>query len=141
MAAYDRGRSRPTRELQERTRVALGELMAAFTRGDPASAERLLADSVTALSDGGGEFFAARVPIHGPVRVTRFHVNITRRRPEGARFGVRMLNGLPAVVAEFGDHARGEPPRTVLACEIDRAGKITWLYSVVATRKLSAVRF
>jgi len=141
MRAYDRAAVRPTRALQERTQQALAQFVAGLVSGDVAAVEAMLSDDVRAVSDGAGEFFAARVPIHGPVRVARFHVNIARRRPEGARFAVRMLNGLPAVVAEFGDHARGEPPRTVLGCEIDRAGKITRLYSVVATRKLSAVRF
>jgi RNA polymerase sigma-70 factor (ECF subfamily) len=141
MRGYDRSRCRPTRELRERTALALGRFVAALTEGDAAAVEALLAESVRALSDGGGEFFAARVPILGRARVARFHLNIARRRAEGVRFAVRMLNGLPAVVGDVPVGHPGEPPRLVLRCEVDGDGRITELHAIVASRKLHAVRF
>ena len=141
MHEYDRNRCVPTRALQERTREMLGQLVASLASGDVGTIEALLADSVRAVNDGAGEFFAARVPIVGQHRVVKFHLNITQRRAGGARFEVRMINGLPALVGEFTDGRPGEPPRLVLRCELGEDGRITALYSVVASRKLTAIRF
>ena len=141
MAAYDRSRRPPTRRLQEQTRDALARFVNALASENVAAVEALLADSVRALSDGAGEFFAARVPIDGRQRVARFHWNISRRRAVGLRAEIRLINGLPALVAEFHDRKPGEPPRSVSWCDIDDAGRITRLYSVVASRKLTAINF
>lgn len=141
MHAYDRDRRPPTRQVQERTREALGKFVTALVNQDVAAIEAQLAESVRALNDGAGEFFAARVPLLGPRRVTKFHLNISRRRLQAPRVEMRMLNGLPALVIEFTDGKPGEPPRTVMHCEIGDDDRIVALHSVVATRKLSAVRF
>jgi RNA polymerase sigma-70 factor (ECF subfamily) len=141
MRAYDTTRSVPTRALQERTREALGRFVTALTNGDVAAVEAQLADSVRTVNDGGGEFFAARVPIHGPQRVARFHFNINQRHGGQGHVAVRLINGLPALVGEFADPRPGEPPRFVLHCEVDGQGRIQTVYSVVASRKLSAIRF
>ena len=141
MQAYDRERRPPTRGLQEQTREVLGRFVAALVEQDVAAVESLLADSVRAVNDGAGEFFAARVPILGVPRVARFHVNIARRHPAGGRFAIQTINGLPALVGEFGVVRAGEPPRMVLQCELGPDGRIVRLYSVVASRKLTAVSF
>jgi RNA polymerase sigma-70 factor, ECF subfamily len=141
MHDYDRNRCVPTAALQERSREVLGRFVASLASGDVGAVEALLAESVRAENDSDGEFFAARVPILGPRRVARFHYNVTQRRLLGARFAVRMVNGLPALVGEFTDGKRGEPPRTVLHCIVGTDGRIERLYSVVASRKLSAMRF
>ncbi len=141
LADYDRDRQPPTRRLQERTRDVLGQFMAALLGDDVRAVERLLAQSVHALNDGAGEYHAARVPIIGPPRVARFHYKITQRRLLGAFFEVRMINGLPALVGEFHDDKPAEPPRVVLRCELTADGHIQALYSVLATRKLTAIRF
>ncbi|MBI3785115.1 MAG: sigma-70 family RNA polymerase sigma factor [Deltaproteobacteria bacterium] len=139
MAAYDRERRPPTRALQERTREVLGRFVAALNGHDVGAVEALLAESVRSLSDGGGEFFAARVPIDGPKRVARFYWNVTQRRSSDSILQVQMLNGLPAVVVTFRQGHRGEPPYTAMQCLMDDAGRITRIYAVLATRKLSAV--
>lgn len=146
MQAYDRERRPPTRALQEQTRTALARFVNAVSGHDVGAVEALLAEGVRAVSDGGGEFFAARVVIAGPRRVARFHWNIGHRRGAGARTEFRMINGFPALVVEFHDDtpgrpSHGQPPRTVLACDLDAAGRITRLYTVLATRKLSAVHW
>ncbi|HUI26316.1 MAG TPA: RNA polymerase subunit sigma, partial [Candidatus Kryptonia bacterium] len=129
------------RELQERTREALAQFMTSLLGGDVRAIEAMLADSVHALSDGGGEFFAARKPLLGRDRVVRFHWNLWRRRMAGARFAARMINGLPAIVGELVSGKPGEPPRIVFRCDVDEAGRITALHSIVATRKLTAIDF
>jgi len=141
MADYDRERCPPTRGLQEQTRMALGQFMTALLGEDVQAVERLLSQSVRALNDSAGNYHAARVPIFGPPRVARFHYKITQRRLLGAVFELRMINGLPALVGVYEDHRPAEPPRVVLRCELDADGHIAQLYSVVADRKLSAIRF
>jgi RNA polymerase sigma-70 factor (ECF subfamily) len=141
MEAYDRERRPPTRALQAQTREALGRLVEALVGHDVQAVEALLTASVRAVNDGAGEFHAARLPILGPARVARFHFNITQRRVGGARFTMRMINGLPALVGEVREGRPGEPPRMVVLCELGAHGRIDRLYGVVASRKLTAVRF
>ncbi|MBI4515389.1 MAG: sigma-70 family RNA polymerase sigma factor [Deltaproteobacteria bacterium] len=138
---YDRERQVPTRALQEQTRQVLVQFMAAVANGDVAAVEALLAQSVRCVSDGAGEYFTGKIPIIGPARVARFNVKLGQRRLHGARFELRMINGLPAMVGEFSGGRPGEPPRLVMRCDLDRDGRIGALQFVVATRKLSAVRF
>jgi RNA polymerase sigma-70 factor (ECF subfamily) len=76
MAAYDRARIRPTRELQRETRRALEGFLDCLSRGDVKGIEALLAADVRQLSDGGGEFGAARRPIVGAARVAGFFVGL-----------------------------------------------------------------
>jgi RNA polymerase sigma factor (sigma-70 family) len=141
MAAYDRRRALPTRERQARTRAALERFVAALAAADLPALEALLAESVRATSDGGGEFHAARVPIVGRTRVARFHWNIARRRTAAAPPSVelRMLNGLPALVIGLADRARGEAARFVIRADVDDDGRIIALDSILATAKLSAL--
>lgn len=139
MAGYDRARVVPRRALQERTRVALERFLAALVGGDVGAVEALLAEGVEARSDGGGEFFAARVPIVGRARVARFYRSIVHRRAAGTRVETRMLNGLPALVTEFGHGVPGEAARVVTSVQVDEAGRITAIHTVLATRKLTAV--
>lgn len=140
MSDYDRSRRIPTRDLQERTREALSRFVNGLINGDVADVESMLATSVRAVSDGGGQYFAARKPIIGPKRVARFFLNISSRRAPTATFEIRRLNGMPALVGEFHDGRHNEPPRMVLLLDIDAEGRIAALHSVLADRKLTAVR-
>lgn len=141
MAAYDRARTVPTRELQERTRATLARFVGALASADLPALESLLSESVRAVSDGAGEFHAARVPIIGRARVARFHWNIARRRTAAVppRVEVRMLNGLPSLVIELLDGARDEAGRFVIRTDVDADGRIVALHSILATRKLTAL--
>jgi RNA polymerase sigma-70 factor (ECF subfamily) len=138
MAAYDADRCVPTRARQEATQEALVRFMTALSSGDVRAVEALLAQSVRALSDGGGEFLAARVPILGPARVARFYWNIAQRHAAPVDMDVRMLNGLPAVVIQLGDGLPRTAPRFVLRADVDGSGRITAIHSVLATSKLGA---
>ncbi len=142
MAAYDATRTRPTRELQERSRRALDEFLASLLAQDARRAERMLARSVRELSDGGGEFRAALKPIVGPERVVRLFLSLTAEIFSGdppPRAEIRMLNGLPALLVE---RAGGpfDAPRMVVRADLDAAGRIREVYSVLASHKLDAVR-
>jgi RNA polymerase sigma factor (sigma-70 family) len=139
MRAYDRAPCVPTRSLQARTRAALERFMGALATGDVPSVEALLADGIRAVSDGGGEFHAARVPVVGRAKVARFYTNILRRRGLDVGAEIRMLNGLPAVVVRFRDEARREAGRVVTLIEVDAEGRIAAIRSVLASRKLTAI--
>jgi len=57
-----------------------------------------------------------------------------------ATYRVTTLNGLPALVTDLGKQDSGQAPLLVTAIALDDAGLITRIYSVLATRKLTAVR-
>lgn len=141
LADYDRERCVPTPAMQARTRGAIETLLGALARGDIRAAEKLLADSVEALSDGGGEFFAARVPIVGRDRVLGFYAKLARRRLPGAALEIRNLNGLPALLGSFDDAPPGQPPRIAQHVVLADDGRVKQILSVLATPKLAALRF
>lgn len=103
--------------------------------------ESLLAEGVRTLNDGGGEYLAARNPVHGRDRVSRLYLGLTKRMPPGGSFEVRMLNGLPACLLELGEAHGREAPRFVVRCDLDADHRICELHVVLASRKLTAVRF
>ncbi|HEV8324572.1 MAG TPA: sigma-70 family RNA polymerase sigma factor [Myxococcota bacterium] len=141
MSGYDRSRCVPTRERRERTARALGALLDRLAAGDVAGMEVLLAEDVVSLSDGGGEFHAARKPVIGRGRVARFFLGVAERGGRITRLETRLLNGLPALVIERDDLRPGDAPRFVMRCDVDDDGRIVALHSVLATRKLAALRF
>ena len=65
----------------------------------------MLHDDVVLTSDGGAERYAARRPVVGAQRVSRFLHNLAARRPPGTEVVFVEVNGLPGVVLTFG----GEP--------------------------------
>ncbi|QRN97109.1 sigma-70 family RNA polymerase sigma factor [Archangium violaceum] len=137
METYDRARCVPTRELQERTREALMGFLGALASGDVAAAEALLAEPVRALSDGGGEFHAAKVPVVGVKRVALFFRRLQELRGSPEVMELRMCNGLPALVAEWKESTPHTAPRIVMKVETGPDGRITEVHSVLATRKLA----
>ena len=140
MQAYDRRPCVPARALRQQTRRVLDQLVGCLARGDSDGLKALLAEDVRSLSDAAGEFFAARVPVVGRDKVARFYTNLAKRRGEGTRLEVRVLNGLPALITEFVDNLSGEAGRVVTTLELDEAGCIRAIHSILATRKLTAVR-
>ena len=53
---------------------------------------------------------------------------------------VRTINGLPALVARYDHEGPKLAPLVVITSDLDRAGKIDALHSVLASRKLKAIR-
>jgi RNA polymerase sigma-70 factor (ECF subfamily) len=139
MAAYDRERCVPTRELQERTRRALEGFLGALASGDVASAEALLAEPVRAVSDGGGETFAARVPVVGVKRVALFYRRLHELGGVADALEVRMLNGLPALVARWKEPPPGSPMRVVIRVDIGEDGRVRVVHAIQASRKLAGL--
>ena len=141
MSEYDRSRQIPTAELQQQTRQTMETFLRLLTSNDVAGIENLLAHDVRQLSDGGGEFITARVPVIGREKVALFNLRIARlAKLTDVQFGWRMLNGLPALVVEYPRAPPQYAKRIVMLCELDGEGRIKRIHNVSATRKLSAVR-
>ncbi len=141
MAAYDRRRCRPDAELTVRTRAALVRFLGAVRAQDASAVEAMLAADVVALTDGGGEFVAARVPLVGAQRVAHTYVKLAAQR-EGSplRHELRLLNGLPAILLEHDVPPARWAPRWIIQVEIGDDGLIRAVNSVLTSGKLRAVR-
>jgi RNA polymerase sigma factor (sigma-70 family) len=141
MSDYEGARCVPTAELSRKTRAVLESFLGGLVQQDVAAVEKLLLSDVRALSDGGGEYLAARVPVFGASKVALMYVKLSRRAEPVVLAEVRELNGLPAVVIAFASAPDGLARRFVLRCDVDQEGRIVALHSVMATRKLTHVRF
>ena len=140
MEAYDTSRRPPTKELQAETLRVLGEFLRALVHGDAAAIESTLASDVRTLTEGGS-FHAARKPIAGRERVAHFYRRLFELGGRGARVSVQMLNGLPALVFDSGQVRPGYPPHGIIRIDLGDDGQIRAIHSVLATHKLTAVRF
>ena len=139
MAAYDADRPDRGAEAIARTRETLEKFLGLFAAGDTRAIESMLAEDVKALSDGGGEYVAARNPVLGPDHVARFATGVRPPVEAICDARVRELNGAPAIDLVLAPgHAR-YAPRVVITCDLDRDGRIRNVYAVLATRKLTAV--
>ena len=103
--------------------------------------EALLADSVRTITDSGGEYTALSKPLAGRAAVIRFHLETARRRGPISRVAMRIVNGLPALVIVTTPLRPQMAPHVVLRCEVDADGRIHELHTILASRKLTAVRF
>ena len=139
LARYDHTRRPAAPDVQRRSREALERFLTLVGQGDLAGVEALLADDVRATGDGGGEYFAAARPVSGREKVARFFVSLRERAGALPTFSWRTLNGLPTVVLDYVGTHPGWAPRIVLQVETDPEGRISRVYSVMATRKLTAL--
>ena len=139
MKEYDKTRAPVSLERREATRRALEQFLLYLGNRDAAGLERLLADDVISLSDGGGEVPAARQPIRGRDKVLRLILGLAKKSLVEPRFSVRMFNGLPAILVEDVRSIAGSATRYTIHFEVNEQGKIRELHAVVAPGKLSAV--
>ncbi len=141
LSDYERAPCRPDAVLTARTRVALEQFVQRLVARDVAGLEALLREDARTVTDAGGEFNALRGVRTGRVGVLRFHLRVAARRGARARITPCVVNGLPALAIRFANAGQGQAPRVLLRCELDAEGRIAALHSVLATRKLRAVRF
>jgi RNA polymerase sigma factor (sigma-70 family) len=139
MDAYDRRRRVPTATVQEKARGQLAAFLQRLQENDVRGIEALLADDVRTITDGGGEYRSALRPIVGRDKVTRFYLAVAERGPG---IGVRWctLNGMPGVVFDIPSPGERLAPRLAMTVDLDNDGRITCLYVVSASRKLTAIR-
>lgn len=115
---------------------AMRRFFGSVAAGDRAAAEAALAEDVRLLSDGGGEFFAARKPVVGAAKVAGFYVKISAGESAVPTIEMRTLGGVPTLVVRrpqaHGNHA----PAACIQVELNEAGQIARIYSVLATAKV-----
>lgn len=139
MKEYDKDRAVLTPERQAATRRALEQFLLYLSTRDAARLERLLAEDVLSLSDGGGEMRAALNPIRGRDKVLRLILGLAEKSSSEPRFAFRMLNGLPAVLVDDVRSTTTNATRYTLHIEVDDEERIRGLHAVLTPRKLSAV--
>lgn len=101
--------------------------------GDLPALEALLAQDVTAWSDGGGRIHAARRPVHGRVAVARYLAGVTAKRyTADLRIGFAEVNGQSAVLAWSADELVG-----VYTVELDADGTVCTVRFLVNPDKLA----
>lgn len=141
MSEYDRSRVIPTHELQTKTRKTIEAFLAYLANNDVAGVENLLASDVRQISDGGGDFITARVPVIGRQKVALFNLRVRKQIANiKVSYAWRMLNGTPAIIAEYPQVPKQYAKRVVTLFDIDADGRIKRIHNVMATGKLTAIR-
>jgi RNA polymerase sigma-70 factor (ECF subfamily) len=139
MKEYDQTRPAPGTPREETTRRALEQFLLYLGTRDAAGLERLLAEDVVNLSDGGGELNAALRPIRGRDKVLRLILGLAKKSLVEPRFTVRILNGLPAILVEDLPRTTRSATHYTLHFDVNDEGRISGLYAVLAPGKLSAL--
>lgn len=119
-----------------KSREVLERFFTALSVGDVEATRVLLSDDVVLLSDGGGEYTAARVPILGVDKTMLFLTRLLELRGAPRELAVRTVNGHAALDATFEVSKHAEPPRGVTGVVLAPDGRIGLIFSVVATSKL-----
>jgi len=99
-----------------------------------------LAANVVSVSDGGGEFFAARVPVVGRAKVALLLSKLSEAAERfDSKSRVVELNGLYAVVTERENAPPGFAGKLATLFQLGGDGLIERVYFVMASRKLKAL--
>ncbi len=141
MAGYDKHRVPFTLEVQQRTRAALESFFGALATNDLDALTRIVRDDVRELSDGAGQYFAARVPLFGRDKVVLFNQRLMQLRGLPQSLTLRTIGGMPCFLVTYAHSAHQEPPRALVTASIDANGLIHSLFAIVSDAKLSRVRF
>ncbi|GAA1407215.1 RNA polymerase sigma factor [Glutamicibacter uratoxydans] len=109
----------------------LDRIIEAINNDDAAAVASLLHDGAVLYNDGGGIISAARNPVFGSAKVTRFLLGVAQRNP-GRVLERRIVNGEPAVLFTL-------PYRTdLLGLELDD-GRIRTLWQICNPHKLGSL--
>jgi RNA polymerase sigma-70 factor (ECF subfamily) len=141
MKEYDKDRAAFDPARREATQAALTQFLLCLNAGDDEGMRRLLAEDVVSISDGGGEVRAAMRPVCGREKVLRLVFGLAEKVGEPSQVSFMMLNGLPAIRAELSERGPGRASRFTIHCELDGAGRIRRLYTVLAPGKLTAIDY
>lgn len=123
----------------ERVVDAMRRFFGAVAAGDRAAAEATLAEDVCLLSDGGGEYFAARKPVLGVAKVAGFNLKIASAYPMPSSFELRTLGGVPSMVLHRPGAPEGVSPRSCVQMQLDDAGLIHRIYILLTARKVGSM--
>ena len=140
MKEYETRRNEPRRSVVLRTEKIVAQLVRFLKEHDTESAARLLSANVRCLSDGGGEFVAARVPVVGRQKVALFLGNLFKGM---GNFQVTSLeteiNGSFGIWFEADDAPSGYASRIAVLFEPDNREQIDQIYFVLASNKLTCM--
>lgn len=138
MREYEEKRFVPRKSLVEKTGKVVAQLLEFLTNRDTEGAAKLLAANVVAISDGGGEFFAARVPVVGRSKVSVFLSHLAKGASElNTKTRFVELNGTFAMTGTRDDAPDGYAKKLATLFQINDDGLIDRIYFVLASRKLS----
>jgi DNA-directed RNA polymerase specialized sigma24 family protein len=138
MQQYESLHAEPTTEVQAHVAAMLRDCLRHLQACDASKLEKILALDVQAMFDSAGEFVAPPGTVFGSSTVAKVLAKFASG-VGATSFAFRMLNGLPAALGQ----AKGRPrwaKRFVLRIEA-RDGLISEVHVVMATAKLTAVRF
>ncbi len=147
MKGYEGSRHPSITDARDQAREALWKFTEALLAGDLRAMENILAADCRAMSDGGGEFYAALNPILGASKVARFYHGIFQKFGGVGSVRSILVGGMPALYVDLPDRGDDHPEidvsrvarRFVLQADVDAEGRITRMYSVLASRKLTHV--
>jgi RNA polymerase sigma factor (sigma-70 family) len=139
MRGYDKDRGEMSAARSEATSRALEQFLLLLDKRDADGLERLLARDVVSVADGGGEVAAALKPVRGRDRVVRLMLGLRRKYRGGFKTVFLMLNGMPALLIEFGVRRPGTATRFTMQFEVNGSGQIRRINTVLAPAKLVAV--
>jgi RNA polymerase sigma-70 factor (ECF subfamily) len=140
MREYEEKRFVPRKSLVEKTGRVVGQLAEFLTNRDTEAAAKLLAANVVSLSDGGGEFFAAKVPVVGRAKVALMLTNLFKATAAfTSKTRAVELNGLFAVATERENVPPGLAGKVATLFQLDGEGLIERIYFVMAPRKLKGL--
>jgi RNA polymerase sigma factor (sigma-70 family) len=139
MKEYDKHRAMSTALREQATTRALEQFLLYLGSRDAAGLERLLAEDVVNLSDGGGEVNAALRPIVGRSKVLRLILGLAEKSLVKPTFMVRRLNTLPAILVEDFRTPSTAATRYTIHFDVNDEGRIRGLYAVLAPKKLTEV--
>ncbi len=136
LVGYDSARVKINEHTQQQNRQALEGFFSALATGDIAAAQGLLAPEVKVLTDGGGTFRAAMVPIHGAERAVVFFTRLLEMRGMPLTAELRQYNGLWALDTTFDPSETAYAPHAIAGVVLNAQGQISLLYSMLEPRKL-----
>jgi RNA polymerase sigma factor (sigma-70 family) len=139
MREYDKNKEALTPARREATRDALEQFLLCISNGDVRGLERLLAEDVISISDGGGKVNAALNPIKGRAKLMRLIAGLSTKLRSAPRASIHDFNGLPAILFEDVDSRSTDATRYTIHVELDVNGLIRRLEAVLAPDKLTAV--
>ncbi|HEX8457026.1 MAG TPA: sigma-70 family RNA polymerase sigma factor [Pyrinomonadaceae bacterium] len=140
MREYEEKRFVPRRSLVEKTGRVVSQLVEFLINRDTEAAAQLLAANIVSMSDGGGEFYAARLPVVGSMKVALMLSNLLKATAGFTATTRRVeLNGLFAVTTERENAPPGYAQKLATLFQLNDEGLIERIYFVMASRKLTAL--
>lgn len=125
-----------TEQANAATVTAMQRFMGALASGDADAIAACLAADVRCVNDGGGVHRAALKPVQGPERVAALHLGLIRMGAVATQIVERRMNGRPAWLIELAPSGPRAAPRALTWVEVDHAGLVWELHTLLAPAKL-----